>query len=68
MTMAYVYNDIVQEETLLEEWDNSEARDFLEQLVGNGEDKEEGKNIRANIIYKRHQGAQHLCTLPSARL
>ena len=54
MTMADVYNDIVQEDTLLEEWDNSEAKDFLEQLVGSGEDKEGGKKIRANIIYKHH--------------
>ena len=63
-TMAGLYDDIVDEDTLESEWTNSAAKAFLEELVANGRDQEDGKNIRANILYKKAGCFEHLKDFP----
>lgn len=51
--MADTYSDVVDEETLEYEWEESEARLLLESIVENGRDKgDDGSNRRADQIYK----------------
>ena len=51
-TMAGMY-DIVDEDAQESEWTHSAAKAFLEELVANGRDQEDGKKIRANVLGDR---------------